>query len=168
MKKYIRPTLLALLVALVLFQFYRPARNLSGDDSRHLSTKYPLPADVEAVLKPACYPCHSNLTEYPWYANVQPVASWLSGHVNEGKRELNYSTFANLRVAVANKKFEETVKMVEEKEMPIGSFTWFGLHPEAKLDEAQRKLLVDWARAQSDTLKARYPADSLVLRRKPR
>jgi len=37
------------------------------------------------------------------------------------------------------------------------------LHKEAKLTEDQRKMLIDWAKAQMDTLKANYPADSLKM-----
>lgn len=167
MKKYLRPTLLGLLALLVLAQFIHPEKNVSNDDTHHLSTKYPLPADVEAVLKPACYQCHSNHTDYPWYANVQPVAWWLANHVNEGKRELNFSNFTTRKIAVQNKKFKEIAEQVEEGEMPLASFTYFGLHPEAKMTDGQRKLVVDWAKAQMDSLKSHYPADSLVLKKRP-
>lgn len=167
MKKYLRPALLTLLVLLVLGQFIRPEKNVSGDDSKHLSTKFPIPADVEAILKPACYPCHSNHTDYPWYAEIQPVAWWLGNHVKHGKSELNFSTFAGRRVAVQNHKFEEIAEMVGDGNMPLKSFTYFGLHPDAKMTDGQRKLVIDWAKTQMDSLKARYPADSLVMKKRP-
>ena len=43
--------------------------------------------------------------------------------------------------------------MVEEKEMPLDSYTNFGLHPEANLSDEQRQILIDWAKAQMDSLK---------------
>ncbi len=164
MKKYIRPLLYGLLALLVLVQLYRPARNISNDQTNHVSTKYAVPAEVEAILKPACYDCHSNQTYYPWYAEIQPVASWLANHVNEGKRELNFSTFTTRRVAVQNHKFEEIIEMVKEGEMPLGSYTW--IHRDAVLSEQQQQTLVAWAQTNMDSLKAQYPADSLVLRKK--
>lgn len=164
MKKYLRPALYGLLALLVLAQFYRPARNLSNDQTNHVSTKYPLPAEVESILKSACYDCHSNLTRYPWYAEVQPVASWLANHVNEGKRELNFSAFTQRKIAIQNHKFEEIMEQVKEGEMPLGSYTW--VHRDAALSEQQRQTLVSWAQSNMDSLKAHYPADSLVLRRK--
>lgn len=167
MKKYIRPTLLTLLTLLIFGQFIRPAKNVTGDDSHHLSTKYTMPAEVEAVLKPACYPCHSNRTEYPWYAEIQPVAWWLSNHVKHGRSELNFSEFAGRRIAVQNHKFEEIAEWVGDGRMPLKSFTNFGLHPEAKLTDAKRKMVVDWAKTQMDSIKVNYPADSLELQRKP-
>jgi hypothetical protein len=164
MKKFVRPLLYGLLVLLVLAQFYRPARNLSNDQTNHVSTKYAVPNEVEAILKPACYDCHSNLTRYPWYAEIQPVAFWLANHVKEGKSELNFSSFTQRRVAVQNHKFEEIIEMVKEGEMPLNSYTW--IHGDAKLSEQQRETLVAWAQTNMDSLKVQYPADSLVLRRK--
>lgn len=150
---------------LVIIQFIRPAKNTSDDRTYDVSTKYPVPAEVAGILKDACNDCHSNKTEYPWYSNVQPVAWWLSNHINEGKRHLNFSKFTDRSVAYQNHKFEETIEMVEEKEMPLPSYTWLGLHPGANLTDQQRLVIINWAKTQMDTLKARYPADSLVLRR---
>lgn len=164
MKKYVRPLLYGLLALLVLAQLYRPERNLSNIQTNHVSTKYPVPNEVEAILKPACYDCHSNLTVYPWYAEFQPIASWLAGHVNEGKRKLNLSEFTNRKIAVQNHKFEEIIEMVKEGEMPLKSYTW--THGDAKLSQQQQQILVAWAQANMDSLAAQYPADSLVLRRK--
>ena len=164
MKKYVRPLLYGLLALLVLAQFYRPARNLSNEQTNHVSTKYPVPAEVQSILSVACDDCHSNLTRYPWYANVQPIAGWLANHVNEGKRHLNLSEFTNRKIAVQNHKFEEIIEMVKEAEMPMASYTW--THTDAKLSEQQRQTLVAWAQSNMDSLAANYPADSLVLRRK--
>lgn len=161
----LKKILLGLLAVLVIMQFIRPEKNDSNDQQNHVSTKYEVPAEVATILKGACDDCHSNKTEYPWYANVQPAAWWLAGHVEDGKRHLNFSDFTSRKIAVQNHKFEEVVEMVEEKEMPLPSYTYMGLHPEAKLTDQQRQTLVNWAKAQMDTLKANYPADSLVMRR---
>lgn len=163
MKKKI---LLGLLAIFVIIQFIRPEKNQSDDQLNAVSKKYEVPENVEAILAVACYDCHSNNTRYPWYANVQPAAWWLADHVNEGKRELNFSNFIARPIAVQNKKFEEIAKEVDEKEMPMAEYTYLGMHPEAKLTDEQRKTIVDWAHAQMDSLKAQYPADSLVLKRK--
>lgn len=152
-------------VLLIVIQFFKPERNLSDDQSHHISTKYEYPEEIAAISKAACDDCHSNKTNYPWYANVQPAAWWLSHHVNDGKKHLNFSEFTKRRIAVQNHKLEEIVEMVEAGEMPLKSYTWFGLHPDAKLTAEQKARLVSWAKAQMDTIKAHYPADSLVLKR---
>jgi Haem-binding domain len=162
----LKKILIVIVAILLIIQVFRPEKNISDINTNGIATKYQVPADVDQVLKSACNDCHSNLTAYPWYADIQPVAWWLDDHVQEGKRELNFSEFTSRPIAVQNHKFEEIVEMVEEKEMPLPSYTWLGLHSNAKLDEQQRKLIINWAKAQMDTLKAQYPPDSLILKRR--
>ncbi len=164
MKKYGKKILIGLLVVLLGLQFYRSEKNLSGEAANDISTKYPVPEAVMAILKPACMDCHSNTTRYPWYAEIQPVGIWLAGHVKEGKQHLNFSTFTSRKVAVQNHKFEEIIDMVKEGEMPLNSYTW--THSDARLSSEQRTLITSWAQAMMDTLKLQYPADSLVMKRR--
>jgi hypothetical protein len=163
MKRYIIWLLIALPFTIQLF---RPAAsNITDDNTYHISTKYVVPNEVGKILKDACYDCHSNLTVYPKYFNYQPMGWVLASHVKNGKRELNFSEFTKKRIAVQNHKLEEIIEMTEEGKMPLASYTYFGLHPEAKLNSDQRKTIANWAKAQMDTLKNHYPADSLILKR---
>ncbi|APQ16833.1 heme-binding domain-containing protein [Maribacter hydrothermalis] len=154
---------IVLFVLLLIIQFIRPEKNNSGDDTFAITTKYSIPKDVQHILQVSCYDCHSNITEYPWYSNVQPAAWFLAEHVNDGKKHLNFSNFTKLPLFVQNHKLEETIEMVEEKEMPLPSYTYLGLHPEADLTNIQRQKIIDWANEQMNYLKQTYPADSLVF-----
>ncbi len=158
--------LIALAILFVLIQFVRPEKNISGDTTNSIDKKYNVPPEVTTILEVACYDCHSNTTRYPWYANVQPAAWWLANHVKEGKRELNFSSFTSRRIAVQNKKFKEIAEQVKEKEMPLPSYTYLGLHADANLTDEQRATLTLWAQAQMELIATQYPADSLVLKRK--
>jgi len=162
----IKKILIGLLVVLVVIQFIRPEKNVSNDETYGMATKYVVAAEVSEILKVSCNDCHSNQTRYPWYAKVQPVAWWLDNHVTDGKKHLNFSEFTKMPIAIQNHKFEETVEMVEKLEMPLPSYTYLGLHKEAKLTDDQRKIVIDWANAQMENLKANYPADSLVMPRR--
>ena len=162
----LKKILIGLLVVLVLIQFFRPEKNNSNDLTHDVSTKYKVPEDVSQILRVACNDCHSNKTNYPWYAQIQPVAWWLNDHVTEGKENLNFSSFTQLPIAVQNHKFEEVIEVIDENEMPLESYTYLGLHPEAKLTEDQKTALKTWARKQMDLLKQTYPADSLVMKRR--
>jgi hypothetical protein len=157
--KIIKNIGLGLLVVLVIIQFFRPERNLSNDTTNDITKKYTVPDTVQTLLKASCYDCHSNNTVYPWYANIQPVAWWLANHVNEGKDELNFNTFAEYRIGRQYRKLEKIAKEVNDGGMPLSSYTL--IHGYAKLDEGQRKLVADWANAIHDSIKATYPADSL-------
>lgn len=162
----IKKILWVILILLVVIQFIRPDKNDSNDTTYAISTKYDVPENVEHLLQISCNDCHSNKTEYPWYANVQPVAWWLDGHIQDGKRHLNFSEFTNRPLAIQYHKFEETVEMVEEHEMPLDSYTNLGLHPEANLTDEQRQELILWAKDQMAHMKNNYPPDSLVRKRR--
>ena len=162
----LKKILLGLLVILVIIQFIKPAKNLSDDQSNNIALKYPVSSELKEVFAVACNDCHSNKTEYPWYVNIQPVAWILDDHVREGKRKLNFSTFTKLPIAVQNHKLDETIEMVEKKEMPLESYTYFGLHKGANLTPEQREMIISWAKAQMATLKNEYPADSLKMKKR--
>jgi len=164
----IKKILIALLAIFIVIQFFRPEKNDSNDLTYAITTKYEVPDEVEQIFSVACNDCHSNKTEYPWYANVQPVAWWLNDHITDGKRHLNFSEFTKRPIAIQNHKLEETIEMVEKRDMPLESYTYLGLHGEANLSEEQRQLIIDWAKGQMEFLKDTYPADSLVMpRRRP-
>lgn len=161
----IKKITIGIVVVLIAIQFIPLEKNISNDDTYHISKSYDIPDNVNTILINACNDCHSNLTTYPWYSNIQPIGFWLNGHITDGKRHLNYSEFINRPLAYQNHKLEETIEMVEDNEMPLPSYTYMGLHPEAKMTLEEREILIEWAKDQMAMLKATYPADSLVMRR---
>lgn len=154
---------LFLLVVLVVIQFFHPAKNQSAEIlPTDISKMYgDIPADVNVILKKACNDCHSNNTEYPWYNNIQPVAWWLNNHVQEGKRHLNFSDFGSMKIARQYKRLDDCIREVKEGGMPLDSYLW--IHKDAKLTDEEKQKLFNWCNAVRDTIKAKYPADSLVM-----
>lgn len=107
-------------------------------------------SDVAVLLKNSCYSCHSNETAYPWYSYVAP-ASWLvAKDVREGRKELNFSIWSSFTRLDQLAKLDDIMEQVDGGEMPMGIYTL--MHPSARLDEAQRKSIVDWAEATMDAL----------------
>ena len=100
------------------------------------------PADVQAVLKRACWNCHSNQTVWPWYAHIAP-ASWLvTWHVRNGRAQINFSEWPAL--GWDDQVNRELIwKEVEKGEMPPRSYLW--LHPEARLTDDDRERLRVWS-----------------------
>jgi hypothetical protein len=141
----LKKILLGLAAVFVVIQFVRPAKNdgnIEGENA--MSKKYAVPENVQSVLKTSCYDCHSNKTNYPWYANIQPVGWWIQySHINDGKRHLNFSEFASYPEKRAKKKIEEIADEVREGGMPLGTYTF--LHHDAVLSPEQTKTLIDWA-----------------------
>ena len=164
----LKKIILGLVGVLIVIQFVPQEKNLSDDQLYDISKKYEIPAEVHTILQNACNDCHTNKSTYPWYSHIQPVGFWLNHHINDGKRHLNFSTFTKMPIAVQNHKLEEVIEQVEEGEMPMPSYTYFGLHSNAKLTEADRAKIVDWAKSQMAMLKATYPADSLKMKQRKR
>jgi hypothetical protein len=157
----IKKILWVLLAALVVIQFIHPKKNKSdGPQPNYIGNNYNIPQDVKSILDKACLDCHSNNTKYPWYANLQPVHWWLENHIKEGKQKLNFDEYTHRPLRYQYHKMEETIEMVKEKEMPLDSYTW--IHKDAKLTDEERAKLTGWSQAVMDTMKARYPMDSLI------
>ena len=103
------------------------------------------PPEVLSLLRRACFDCHSHETVWPAQAYVAPL-SWLVAHdVEEGRDELNFSAWDRADLGKVAKKLP---KEVGEGEMP----PWFYVvaHPSARLSDAERKLLSDWARGLAE------------------
>jgi hypothetical protein len=162
--KMLKKILIGLLVIFVIAQAFRPVKNNSGDKTKDISVSYVVPEDVKAILAKACNDCHSNNTRYPWYAEVQPAAWWLSDHIKDGKRHMNFNEFDGYRIAKQYKKLEECIKEVKEGDMPLSSYTI--IHKDAILTDAEKQTLFNWCEVIRDSIKARYPADSLVIKKK--
>ncbi len=142
MNKFVRYFLLLALVALVIIQFIRPEKNNGGYESVMAFEKETTPSpEVAEIFKTNCYDCHSNQTQYPWYAEIAPVSFWLDEHVEHGKGHFNVSEWNTYSVKKKDHKLEELIEFVEEGEMPLDSYTW--LHGD--LSEDETKLILQWA-----------------------
>ena len=136
--------LIAVLTVIILIQFIRPEKNISvAATPNDIFLQYPSSDSTKQLITTACYNCHSNNTNYPWYSNVQPIAWWLNDHVTEGKQKINFSEFATYTPKKADHKLEEVIEEVKEGKMPLEAYAF--IHHDAKLDSGQREAVVLWA-----------------------
>jgi hypothetical protein len=106
--------------------------------------------EVASILKVSCYNCHSNETEYPWYAHVAP-SSWLVARdVRIAREELNFSTWQGLEMMDQLGILDDIYQEVESGEMPLEIYTV--VHNSAKLDQRQRELIMAWAEDIMDVI----------------
>ena len=141
MKKII----IALLVAFVIIQFFRiDTSNPPVNKGMDFLTIKNTPPELAKAIRTSCYDCHSNESVYPWYSNIQPVAWWLQDHIEEGRKELNFSTFSTYEPKRQAHKLEEAAEQIEKGDMPLESYA-LG-HPEAKLTPEQQKNLIQYFR----------------------
>jgi len=160
----LKKILIILLIAFVIIQFIHPGRNkTTAEQTGYIGKVYPVPTDVKSILEKACNDCHSNNTRYPWYFKVQPVDWWLTGHINDGKKELNLDEFTGRSPRFQYNKMEALQKEVKEGGMPLNSYLW--IHKDAKLSSDEKNKLIAWADDIRNDLKSRYPMDSLVRKK---
>jgi hypothetical protein len=160
----IKKILLFLLAVLVIIQFFHPKPNKSkGDQPNYIGKVFSVSEDVKSILVKACNDCHSNNTKYPWYSNMQPVDWWMNNHIKEGKRSLNLDEYTSRNLRYQYHKMEDIVEQVKEGDMPLNSYTW--IHKDAKLTDGEKNKLIEWADGVRDSMKAKYPIDSLVRKK---
>lgn len=151
----LKKILLILLLVFIIAQFIQPPKNnASAATANDITHAVQVPDTVMALLKLACYDCHSNSTNYPWYSKITPINWWLYNHIEEGKKHLNFSEFTGTYKRKM-RKLEESGELTEKHEMPINSYLW--IHKDADLTDAQRKLIVDW----TNTARQQLLQDSL-------
>jgi hypothetical protein len=90
---------------------------------------------TEELARRACYACHSNETDWPWYSTVAPISWLVQRDVDEGRTELNFSN-----LGTGDTEVDEAAETVQEGEMPPVYYTW--LHPDAKLSEQEQAELI--------------------------
>jgi hypothetical protein len=142
-KTILKKVAIGFLAVLVMIQFIRPERNQSSSRSENdISKVYAMPENIQQFLVKKCYDCHSNNTEYPWYANIQPVGWWLSHHVEEGKEHLDFSEFKTYSAKRAAHKLEELGEVLVEDEMPLKSYTL--VHRDAVVTAEEVTMVTNW------------------------
>jgi hypothetical protein len=98
--------------------------------------------EVADILKNACYDCHSNQVDFPWYAKVAP-ASWLVARdIREGKEQLNFSEWEDYSKRNKIGKLESIQEEVTSGAMPLKVYTL--MHKEARLSAEQTEAIRAW------------------------
>ena len=137
--------LLILLAVFTLMQFFQPDRNSGVTASANDIAKiYPVPVSVQAILKKACYDCHSNSTRYPWYAYIQPFGWMMNSHIKDGKAELNFNDFGSYSARRQRSKIKAIAASINDGSMPLASYTL--IHKDAKLNHTEKNLILNWLR----------------------
>jgi hypothetical protein len=104
------------------------------------------PPEVESILRNSCYDCHSHETNWPWYSSIAPLSWWIADHVEHGRKDLNFSCWPTFDFVEQGTALEDIEEQITKDEMPLRSYRI--LHPEARLTDDDRKILLDWARSR--------------------
>ncbi len=92
-------------------------------------------AKTRKLAMDACYSCHSNETEWPWYSNVAPMSWLIQRDVDEGREALNFSRFD-----IEQNDADKAAETVADGEMPPLRYELANAN--ARLDDDERRALV--------------------------
>ncbi len=123
-------------LAAVLIQFIPYGRNHTNPSK----TSEPAwnSAGTRALMRRACFDCHSNETIWPWYSHVAP-ASWLvQNDVDGGRSNLNLTEWNRPQRHAADVATE-----IQQGDMP--PWYYLPMHPAARLSGAEKQALIDAA-----------------------
>ncbi len=141
-------------------QFMRPARtNPPAVAGQSLAEQSPPPAEVARVLDRSCMDCHSDRTRWPWYSNVAPVSWFVADHVEEGRRELNFSRWGAYTARERESLLKAICGTVREGYMPLDSYTL--VHRGAALKPSDAKALCEWSSAEQAEMSVTSPTSKV-------
>ena len=150
----IKKLAIGILILFIAAQFIQPSLNRgSSIGPQDMSHALSIPGNVMQVLKRSCFDCHSNQTTYPWYDRISPISWWVADHVNDGKRELNFTEFSQYSIKKQLHKMEEIRETVEKEIMSLKSY--LVMHGDAKLTANDKNLLIDWSRKAEAEIRTR-------------
>lgn len=109
-----------------------------------LQTHVQVPADVDSMLRRACYDCHSNETRWPWYARVAPVSWLVARDVTEARSDLNFSEWGTdpEREPTPSQRLGGICSDLRKGIMPPRSYLL--MHRSARVSPAQVERICQW------------------------
>jgi len=97
---------------------------------------------VKAILKKACYDCHSNEVKYSIYSYIAPMSWSIRSHIKHGRMALNFSTWKEMNPKYRDKRIDKMKSQIDKNLMPLSSYLLF--HEEALLSADDRSILSEW------------------------
>ena len=97
---------------------------------------------VMKILKKSCYDCHSNETKWPFYTSIAPFSFFVTSHVNDGRKALNFSNYNNIDNETKEKRLQRAIITTKNGRMALPSYLF--AHKSAKLSKEEKKILSAW------------------------
>lgn len=135
---FIAVATVAVFAVIQLVPYGKSGTNPSNFD-RQFEPDWDSPRTRELTVN-ACYGCHSNEVEYPSYSKIAPISWAVQSHIDEGRNEVNFSLAKKSNDL--REMGEESIETIREGSMPPSYYTRFGMHPEAKLTDAEKNELI--------------------------
>ncbi len=108
---------------------------------------------LKPVFERSCFDCHSQKTKFPWYAKLPGVKQFLSGHIEEGRKELDMTNgfpFSGKGepIQLLHRMHDE----IDEGGMPLWSYRL--MHWGTKIEGTRKDSVVAWLDSSITRLQA--------------
>jgi hypothetical protein len=137
-------------LALAGAQFIGPARtNPTVDRTVELGAP-PVPQPVLAVVRRACYDCHSSETRWPWYSRVAPMSWLVVSDVKGARKQLNFSRWGRYNAFDRADLLDKMCDQISKHHMPLWQYRL--VHADARLSDADVAVVCAWTKDESARL----------------
>lgn len=100
-----------------------------------------MPPNISKILKKACYDCHSNDVNLPWYSNIAPISWMISKNINNAREGLNFSIWEEYTQEEKDKKRKEIFRTIYAA-MPLPLY--MKMHKKSQLTQEERAEVREW------------------------
>jgi hypothetical protein len=131
-------------VAAILFvslEMMHPAAR--GSQYRPVIQGAEVPLEVGEIFGRACQDCHSNQTEWPWYAHVPPMSMLIAKDVEDGRAFMNLSSWQSYSKGRKLGYLASMASAATTGQMPPRRYTM--IHGDARLSDSDRQKIANWA-----------------------
>ena len=125
---------IAVLIGLFVLMQLVPYGRAHTNPPSGAEPKWDSPQTRELTVR-ACFDCHSNQTEWPWYSNVAPLSWLIQRDVDEGRSKMNLTDWGR-----PQREVEEAARDVRDGKMP--QWYYLILHPSANLTSDEKAALM--------------------------
>ena len=133
----------------ILLSFAHPFGNPRKVDAPvgQVFTGAQIPEPLRKVVETKCGNCHSEATEWPFYARVAPVSTMALGgrDVVEARAHMNLSRWEMYSRLEKSELLSRLAAQARRGEMPPARYT--AIHRDSKLLSNERDALYDWTKS---------------------
>ena len=130
--------------------------NPAIDPGKTIHSQMAVPTNVNAILRRACFSCHSNETDWPWYSRLPVAGDAVRDDVRKARTAMNFSDWTD-HAGKTPRRAAGTLMAgcsdLRTGRMPKKEYVW--MHPEARLNPAEIRQFCQWT--ESLTIAARQP-----------
>lgn len=101
---------------------------------------------VQPIFKKACFDCHSDQTNFPWYYDIPGIKQFIDSDIREARSHLDFSKdYPFISHEDPRKDLESILTSIEKQRMPPLKYRL--MHSDLNLKEEELVIIRDWVKS---------------------